>query len=123
MTAMSDLLPSDLPPGSPLARRAAIVSCWLCGIRLHHSQMVPDGDSACHDIRWYCQDTQACTERWTSARRQRRTAEAAEAGPPGSAPPAPSVQVAEPVAADAAIPQSSRKGRANLPADSGTPHH
>ena len=50
------------------ARRAAIVSCWLCGIALHYSQMVPDGGSACLDIRWYCQDTWACTERWTSAR-------------------------------------------------------
>lgn len=67
---MSDLLPNTLPPDSALARRAAIVSCWLCGIRLHQNQMVPDGDSACRDIRWYCQDTRACSERWTSAPRQ-----------------------------------------------------
>ena len=52
------------------ARRAAVVSCWLCGIRLQHSLMVPDGGSACLDVRWYCQDTGACTERWTSARHQ-----------------------------------------------------
>lgn len=64
------LLPNTLPPDSALARRAAIVSCWLCGIRLHQNQMVPDGDSACRDIRWYCQDTRTCTERWTSAPRQ-----------------------------------------------------
>lgn len=121
MTAMSDLLPSDLPAGSPLARRAAIVSCWLCGIRLHHSQMVPDGDNACHDIRWYCQDTQTCTERWTSARHQRRAAEAAEAAAPGSAP-AGSSAPAEPVAAGSAILPSSRKGRAKLPVDRGAPH-
>ncbi len=57
-------------------RRAAVVSCWLCGIGLHYSQMVPDGGGACLDIRWYCQDTWACTERWTSARRQARAARA-----------------------------------------------
>jgi hypothetical protein len=51
------------------ARRAAVVSCWMCGIGLHHSQMVPDGSEACDDVRWYCKDTRACTERWTSTRR------------------------------------------------------
>src|SRR5215471_7003303 len=55
----------------------ALVSCWLCGIRLHQIQMVPDGGSACADLRWYCQDTRACTECWTSAQSQRRAAEAA----------------------------------------------
>ena len=47
--------------------RPADVSCWLCRIRLDPGQMVPDGTSACDDIRWYCQDTWACTKRWTSA--------------------------------------------------------
>jgi len=61
----------------PAARRAAVVSCWLCGIGLQQSQMVPDGGSACGDIRWYCKDTRACTERWISARRQARAARAA----------------------------------------------
>ena len=51
-------------------RRAAVVTCWMCGIHLHKAQMVPDGGSACPDIRWYCKDTQACTDRWTSSRRQ-----------------------------------------------------
>jgi hypothetical protein len=54
-------------------RRAAVVSCWMCGIRLHENQMVPDGGSACADIRWYCQDARACTERWTASRRQMLT--------------------------------------------------
>lgn len=54
----------------PAAWRAAVVSCWMCGIRLNPDQMVPDGTGACHDIRWYCQDAAACTERWTSARNQ-----------------------------------------------------
>jgi len=57
--------------------RAAVVSCWLCGIHLHKQQMLPDGSSACADIRWYCKDTQACTERWTSSRRQMQAAGAA----------------------------------------------
>ena len=72
MTTMSDLPPEAPPSGSSLARRTAVVSCWLCGIRLHQNQMVPDGDSACRDVRWYCQDTRACTERWTSAQGQQR---------------------------------------------------
>jgi len=52
------------------AGHAAVVSCWMCGIRLNADQMVPDGSSACHDVRWYCRDARACTGRWTSARPQ-----------------------------------------------------
>jgi hypothetical protein len=59
------------------ARRAGVASCWMCGIHLQQAQMVPDGGDACGDIRWYCKDFQACTERWTSARRHARAAEAA----------------------------------------------
>ncbi len=51
------------------AQRAAIVTCWLCGIRLPNSQMVPDGGGVCADIRWYCRDIRGCTGRWPSARR------------------------------------------------------
>lgn len=58
-------------------QRAVVVSCWLCGIHLDNYQMVPDGSSACADIRWYCKDAQACTERWTSSRRQMQPAEVA----------------------------------------------
>ena len=53
---------------------ATVVSCWLCGIRRQQHQMVPDGGRGCGDIRWYCKDTRACTERWISARRQARAA-------------------------------------------------
>jgi hypothetical protein len=60
--------------------RAAVVSCWMCGIRLQQAQMVPDGGGACGDIRWYCRDTRACTERWTSTRRQARAAGAGAGG-------------------------------------------
>lgn len=50
------------------ARRTALVSCWMCGVCMHASQMMPDGGSACDDIRWYCIDARACTERWTTSR-------------------------------------------------------
>jgi hypothetical protein len=45
---------------------ASAGSCWLCGLRQPMSQLVADGTSACEDIRWYCRDAQACTERWTT---------------------------------------------------------
>jgi hypothetical protein len=38
----------------------------MCGIRLPDEEMVADGGNACPDLRWYCRDTRACTERWTS---------------------------------------------------------
>ncbi len=50
-----------------------VVSCWMCGIHLHSSQMLADGGTACDDIRWYCQDHRACTERWITARRHSRS--------------------------------------------------
>ena len=40
--------------------------CSLCGIALPTGLLVPDGGQACADIRWYCQDAQSCTERWTA---------------------------------------------------------
>lgn len=43
-----------------------IESCWLCGIRLRVDQLVPDGGSACPDVRWYCRDMIGCTQRWTT---------------------------------------------------------
>jgi hypothetical protein len=45
---------------------AQIRSCWMCGIRLPVRQLMPDGGSACSDVRWYCRDTWGCTQRWTS---------------------------------------------------------
>ncbi len=57
-----------------------VVQCWLCGARLPTYQMVPDGGSACDDVRWYCRDTRACTDRWTADPNQRQ---AAGAGAPG----------------------------------------
>jgi hypothetical protein len=58
------------PPGKGNgARRASVVSCWMCGIRLHPSKMMPDGGDWCDDIRWYCGDAKACTQRWTTSRR------------------------------------------------------
>jgi hypothetical protein len=58
------------PPGKGSgARRAGVVSCWMCGIRLHSSTMMPDGGDWCDDTRWYCRDARACTQRWTASRR------------------------------------------------------
>ena len=58
------------PPGKGSgARRAGVVSCWMCGIRLHPSKMMPDGGDWCDDTRWYCRDVKACTQRWTTSRR------------------------------------------------------
>lgn len=58
------------PPGRGSGtRRAGVVSCWVCGIRLHSSKMMPDGGDWCDDIRWYCRDAKACTLRWTTSRR------------------------------------------------------
>jgi hypothetical protein len=55
--------PDAVPFG---AASAQVRSCWMCGIRLPASQLVADGGSACHDVRWYCRDTRGCTRRWTS---------------------------------------------------------
>jgi hypothetical protein len=55
-------------------RQDAVVSCSMCGIRMPGNQMVPDGGSAYGDIQWYCKDTCACTERWTSAQHQTESA-------------------------------------------------
>lgn len=45
-------------------------ACWLCGIHLGATSMVPDGGPACADVHWYCADTASCTQRWTRARRR-----------------------------------------------------
>jgi len=66
------------PAAGNKARQEAIVSCWMCGVRLHSGQMVPDGGSACDDIRWYCRDAAACTERWTTSRRTLAQTDAGE---------------------------------------------
>ena len=59
-------VPSPPAAGRFEADGAAFESCWMCGIRLPTSQMVPDGGHACPDLRWYCLDARGCTERWTA---------------------------------------------------------
>ena len=72
--------------------RGTIESCWMCGIRLPTDRLVPDGGSACPDVRWYCQDSRSCTERWTShsagsiSVRHASGASTAASGPPVSQP-------------------------------------
>ena len=51
---------------APGAGEAGIECCWMCGIHLPVGLLVADGAGACEDVRWYCRDTSACTERWTS---------------------------------------------------------
>ena len=103
---MADATGTSSPTG-PAGRRATVVACWLCGIPLPQDQMMPDGGSACDDIRWYCRDTRACAERWTQAPRQAR---AVGAGPPGSAITAPSTQPAKPAAPGSARRQPRKRG-------------
>jgi hypothetical protein len=64
------------------ARQANVKSCWMCGTRLPAEQLVADGGSACPDLRWYCRDTRACTERWTSRRARPATTGERTAGTP-----------------------------------------
>jgi hypothetical protein len=92
------------------ARRAAVVSCWLCGTRLQHNQMVADGGSACSDIRWYCRDTRACTERWTTARREAR-APGASPGRGGIAAPLPRQRSQPPPERPSPLPSRDRGAR------------
>ena len=66
---------------APHSRRE---SCWLCGLTRSAYDLVPDGGDACADVRWYCQDAQACTGRWLAARQAMRAAgRPGRAGPPG----------------------------------------
>lgn len=71
--------------------------CWICGIRLPAEQMVADGGGACLDLRWYCRDMWACTERWTSR-------PARPAGMGGDTAETPETPAEEPADADAARP-------------------
>ncbi|HEX9063642.1 MAG TPA: hypothetical protein VF843_00955 [Streptosporangiaceae bacterium] len=48
------------------APNMAVETCWMCGVRSPADQMVPDGGNACADVRWYCEDTATCTQRWTA---------------------------------------------------------
>jgi hypothetical protein len=82
MTMPQERQPEPLPvrprperPDSPAAeqgegrvRPLEIAECSLCGITRALGLLVPDGGSACADIRWYCKDARSCTERWTAAR-------------------------------------------------------
>ncbi len=43
-----------------------VATCSLCGLERPVGLMVPDGGEACTDVRWYCKDAKACTQRWTS---------------------------------------------------------
>jgi len=53
-------------------RSLQVARCALCSIELPLGLMVPDGGHACADLRWYCKDAKACTERWTARRAAER---------------------------------------------------
>jgi hypothetical protein len=82
LRARGDLIMVDQQQAAALqAGPAAVVSCWLCGLRLSAAQMVADGGGACADVRWFCRDIQGCTDRWTSrTARVTGTTPAAETG-------------------------------------------
>ena len=82
--------------------------CSLCGIALPIGLMVPDGGQACVDIRWYCKDAKACTERWTASLPRQ----------PHIAPTSPSlVSPAAPMGPSGPAPAAGRRpGRASGPA-------
>jgi hypothetical protein len=60
------VMPHRPDPAPPGGEPAPVRTCWMCGIRLPAEQMMPDGGSACPDLRWYCRDTWGCTRRWTT---------------------------------------------------------
>src|SRR5690348_2395641 len=66
------------------ASGTGIRSCWICGIRLPVERMVADGGSACADVRWYCRDMRACTERWTAHPPNLAEVHQSAAGPRGT---------------------------------------
>lgn len=107
--------------GAPVVRRGSererererprpleAAQCSLCGIELPKGLLMPDGGIACTDIRWYCRDTRACTERWTARLPQGRAALPRTA--PALEPVALEPRALEPVALEpaAAEPEESR---------------
>ncbi len=74
--------PESWVPVGQAPRVPETVSCSLCGTAHPAGLMMADGGAACADVRWYCTDVLACTQRWTarspSARRRAAAAAPAE---------------------------------------------
>ena len=81
--------PESWAPAARPPRAPEDVRCSLCGITQPAGLMVSDGGGACADVRWYCKDVLACTQRWTarspSARRRAVAATPATAPRPEAA--------------------------------------
>jgi hypothetical protein len=64
--------PRQLPVGNGAAATRwqagpqEVAACWLCGMTQSTAGMVADGGPGCADVRWYCNDAQQCTWRWTT---------------------------------------------------------
>ncbi len=84
-----------------------VATCSLCGFERPVGLMVPDGGEACTDVRWYCKDAKACTQRWTS-----RLHEPEPAAEP--APARPALAEAATEAATEATPQAEAEVAAEL---------
>ena len=63
--AVADSGPAE--PNDGRLRPLAVAECTMCGVTRPLGLLVPDGSTACADIRWYCKDVKSCTERWTTA--------------------------------------------------------
>jgi hypothetical protein len=75
--------PENWGPASRSPRALETVRCSLCGTTHPTGLMVSDGGAACSDVRWYCKDVLACTQRWTArpSSSRRRAAGAATPRP------------------------------------------
>jgi hypothetical protein len=67
-TAAEPSPPPALAPGDNRLRPLEVAECSMCGVARPLGLLVPDGNPASSDIRWYCKDVRSCTERWTTAR-------------------------------------------------------
>ena len=63
--AVADSGPAE--PNDGRLRPLAVAECTMCGVTRPLGLLVPDGSTACADIRWYCKDVKSCTERWTTS--------------------------------------------------------
>ena len=74
----------NLAGGGRAVRPLDVAQCALCGFTHPLGLLVPDGGPSCDDVRWYCKDARACTERWTAALAEPAASEAPHSEAPHS---------------------------------------